>query len=98
VRFPLPQWMRWAGKASDNSFAGGEREEILRSKNNDAQDGGPAGDQSFSDRGVAPKHKVPEEIAPRVGFFSLAPRRVFDTGVSPMQTILAGGEDYGYFA
>lgn len=50
------------------SFAGGERGEILRSKRIDAQGGGPAGDQSSRDGGVVPKHKVPVEIVPRVGF------------------------------
>jgi len=34
--------------------------------NEDVQGGGPAGDQSFWDRGVASMHKVPGEIAPRV--------------------------------
>jgi hypothetical protein len=34
---------------------------------NDAQGGGPAGDQSSRDGGVVPKHKVPGKIAPRVG-------------------------------
>ena len=34
----------------------------------DAQGGGPAGVQSFRDAGVVPKHKVPEEFVPRVGF------------------------------
>ncbi len=45
------------------SFAGGEREEIHRAMN-DAQDGDPAEDQSSRDGGVAPKHKVPGDIAP----------------------------------
>jgi len=34
---------------------------------NDAQGGGPAGDQSSRDGGVVPKHKVPGKIVPRVG-------------------------------
>jgi hypothetical protein len=33
---------------------------------NDAQDGGPAEDQSSGDGGVVPIHKVPGDIAPRV--------------------------------
>ena len=33
---------------------------------NDAQGGGPAGDQSSRDGGVVPNHKVPGEIVPRV--------------------------------
>ena len=86
--------MQWDGMASSNraGFAGGERGEILRSKRIDAQGGGPAGDQSPGDRGVVPKHKVPGEIVPRVGF----PRRF--PGESLEMTGLAGGEDHGYFA
>jgi hypothetical protein len=34
--------------------------------NEDVQGGGPAGGQSFWDRGVASKENVPGEIAPRV--------------------------------
>jgi hypothetical protein len=34
---------------------------------NDAQGGGPAGDQSSRDGGVVPQHKVPGKIVPRVG-------------------------------
>jgi len=34
---------------------------------NDAQGGGPAGDQSSGNGGVVPKPKVPGEIVPRVG-------------------------------
>ena len=45
------------------NFAGGEREEIHRAMN-DAQDTGPAEDQSSRDGGVAPKQKVPGDIAP----------------------------------
>ena len=44
-------------------FAGGDRGEIHRAMN-DVQGGGPAKDQSSRDGGVAPKHKVPGDIAP----------------------------------
>jgi hypothetical protein len=58
---------------------------------NDAQGGGPAGDQSFWDRGVASNDKVPEDIAPRVGFPRQFPGEFLELAG------LAGGEDYGYF-
>jgi len=47
------------------------KEERYFAPMNDAQGGGPAGDQSSRDEGVVLKHKVPGEIVPRVGF----PRR-----------------------
>jgi hypothetical protein len=42
------------------------KEERYFAPNDDAQGGGPAGDQSSRDGGVVPKHKVPGEIVPRV--------------------------------
>ena len=51
----------------EQSFAGGERGEILRTID-DARGGGPAGDQSCWERGVASKQELPGDIAPRVGF------------------------------
>ena len=62
---PCAMWLFWTRHQLVSP--GGERGEILRAKRIDAQGGGPAGDQSFWDRGVASNHKVPEEIAPRVG-------------------------------
>ena len=44
------------------------KEERYFAPTNDAQGGGPAGDQSFWDRGVASNQKVPGDIAPRVAF------------------------------
>lgn len=47
---------------------------------NDAQGGGPAGDQSSRDEGAAPKHKVPGNIAPRVGSSRWFPGEFFRSG------------------
>jgi len=53
-------------KVAGKRFAGGEEERYFAPLN-DAQGGGPAGDQSSRDGGVVPKHKVPGEFVPRVG-------------------------------
>jgi hypothetical protein len=81
--------MRWI-------FAGGEREGILRTPNDEAGMASPAEDQSSGDGGVVPNHKVPGNIAPRVALLADSPAS-FLTSSFAFQ-ISAGGEDYGYFA
>ena len=49
-----------------SSFAGGEEKRYFAPMY-DVQGGGPAGDQSSRDGGVVLNHKVPGNIAPRVG-------------------------------
>ena len=65
---------------STQAFAGGEREETHRSKRIDARGGGPAGEQSFGDRGVASNQKVPEDNRAPSRLFSSVPRRVLNDG------------------
>ena len=72
-------------------FAGGEEKRYFAPMN-DAQGGGPAGDQSSRDGGVVLKRKVPGKIVPRVGSSRWFPGEFLKT------LDLAGGEDYGYFA
>ena len=72
-------------------FAGGDEERYFAPMN-DAQGGGPAGDQSSRDGGVVLKRKVPGKIVPRVGSSRWFPGEFLKT------LDLAGGEDYGYFA
>jgi hypothetical protein len=59
---------------------------------NDAQGGGPAGDQSSRDGGVVPKHKVPGKIVPRVGSSRWFPGEFLDRRVWPVAKTM------GYFA
>jgi hypothetical protein len=75
------------------SFAGGEREEILRAKPNPTRRvAALPEDQSFWDRGVASNQKVTGRYRAPSRLFSAVPRRGFEIAV------LADGEDYGYFA
>jgi hypothetical protein len=68
-------------------FAGGERGEILRTNNDDAQGSGPAGGSELlgQRRSLEPRstrrYRAPSRL------FSLVPRRVLE------MTGLAGGED-----
>ena len=65
------------------SFAGGEEERYFAPLN-DAQGGGPAGDQSSRDGGVVPKHKVPGNIVPRVGSSRWFPGEILNRRVWPV--------------
>ena len=62
---PCAMWLFWTRHQLVSPVVKEER--YFAPNEIDAQGGGPAGDQSFWDRGVASNHKVPEEIAPRVG-------------------------------
>jgi len=64
-------------------FAGGEEKRYFAPMN-DAQGGGPAGDQSSRDGGVVLKRKVPGKIVPRVGSSRWFPGEFLNRRVWPV--------------
>ena len=82
-------WLSWTNQERVSPVVKEKR--YIATKRIDARGSGPAGAQSFWDRGGASNQKVPEDIVPRVGSSRRFPGGFLNEG-------LAGGEDCGYFA